>query len=124
MFFEGEDSIEIKSNWALFLQITGDLVQCTRIECTKAIKEGHAGRFANAYAQYTKSLKKLFNNPIVKPNHHYALHIPQQLKLWGPLFGVAEFTGERLIGILQKNPTNNQISKRILFCLMDDKGDN
>ncbi|MBW0487646.1 hypothetical protein O181_027361, partial [Austropuccinia psidii MF-1] len=109
MFFEGEDPIEIKSNRALFLQNTGDLVQCTRIACTKTIKEGHAGRFANAYERYTKSSKRLFNNPIIKPNHHYALHIPQQLKLWGPLFGVAEFTGERLIGILQKHPTNNRI---------------
>ncbi|MBW0463478.1 hypothetical protein O181_003193 [Austropuccinia psidii MF-1] len=47
---------------------------------------------------------------IVKPNHHYSFHIPQQLKLWGPLFGMEEFSGERLIGILQKNPTNNWIS--------------
>ncbi|MBW0565622.1 hypothetical protein O181_105337 [Austropuccinia psidii MF-1] len=106
IFFHGEEPISPKSKCGQFLQKTGDLVQCTRV-----VRDGHTGWFAYAYARYTQSSNILFNSPIVKHNHHYALHIPQQLKLWGPLFGAAEFAGEGLIGILQKNPTNNGISE-------------
>ncbi|MBW0494734.1 hypothetical protein O181_034449 [Austropuccinia psidii MF-1] len=111
VFFHVEEPISPKSKCGQFLQNTGNLVQCTRIVSTRVVRDGHAGRFANAYARYTQSSNILFNSPTLKPNHHYALHIPQQLKLWGPLFGVAEFSGEGLIGILQKNPTNNRISE-------------
>ncbi|MBW0547979.1 hypothetical protein O181_087694 [Austropuccinia psidii MF-1] len=65
--FEGQEAISPKLNQALFLQNTGDLVQCTRIACTKAVREGHAGRFANAYSRYTQS-----SSPIIIT--HYTSH--------------------------------------------------
>ncbi|MBW0509303.1 hypothetical protein O181_049018 [Austropuccinia psidii MF-1] len=52
----------------------------------------------------------------ILPNHHYALHIPEQLMWWGPLIGVLEFPGERLIGFLQKLKTNSKSSQ--LGCLL------
>ncbi|EGG09079.1 uncharacterized protein MELLADRAFT_104354 [Melampsora larici-populina 98AG31] len=30
----------------------------------------------------------------IRPNHHYALHIPDQMRRWGPLSQVAEFAAE------------------------------
>ncbi|POW19455.1 hypothetical protein PSHT_04651 [Puccinia striiformis] len=54
------------------------------------------------------NLKRLFNSKTVMPNHLYALHIPDQLSFWGPLGGIAEWGGERLIGILQRSKTNNR----------------
>lgn len=33
------------------------------------------------------------------------------MRRWGPLNSVAEFAGERLIGVLQKIPTNTRLSK-------------
>ncbi|MBW0556914.1 hypothetical protein O181_096629 [Austropuccinia psidii MF-1] len=78
---------------------------------TSMVCDGHAGRFYNAYNRYCESSKHLFNNPRVKTNHHYALHIPEQLKLWGPMMGVAEFAGERTIGLLQRVTTNRKISE-------------
>ncbi|MBW0469066.1 hypothetical protein O181_008781 [Austropuccinia psidii MF-1] len=111
MYMDGHDKISIESNRGKFLQNTGDLVQCTRIACTRSLKDGHAGRFYNAYNRYTMTSKYLFNNPNIKPNHYYALHIPEQLKIWGPLMGVAEFAGERMIGLLQNIPTNQKIGE-------------
>ncbi|MBW0562620.1 hypothetical protein O181_102335 [Austropuccinia psidii MF-1] len=35
------------------------------------------------------------------------MHIPEQLMRWGPLMGVSEFAGERLIGTLGKLKTNS-----------------
>ncbi|MBW0478864.1 hypothetical protein O181_018579 [Austropuccinia psidii MF-1] len=104
-------SIDMKSSQAKFLQNTGDLIQCTRIVFAKVCREGHAAHFFHAYNRYTLLAREVFNNPNVKPNHHYALHIPEQMKLWGPLMGVAEFSGERMIGLLQKVKTNQKIDE-------------
>ncbi|MBW0526536.1 hypothetical protein O181_066251 [Austropuccinia psidii MF-1] len=111
MYIESKAQIHIGTTHGKFLQNTGDLIQCTRIICARTIRDGHAGRFYNAYNRYTKLSRELFNNPKIRPNHHYALHIPEQIKTWGPLMEVAEFTGERLIGILQKVGTNCKIGK-------------
>ncbi|MBW0470530.1 hypothetical protein O181_010245 [Austropuccinia psidii MF-1] len=110
MFLEGTSEINPNSIRAKFLQNTCDLIQCTRIACGRVVREGHAARFSKAYERYINSSKELYNNPRIKPNHHFALHIPYQLKIWGTLMGVAEFAGERLIGLLQKIRTNNRIN--------------
>ncbi|MBW0533612.1 hypothetical protein O181_073327 [Austropuccinia psidii MF-1] len=111
MYIEPKERINVNSNRGRFLENTGDLIQCTRIACAPMIREGHAGRFHNAYNRYNKSSRILFNNPKIKPNHHYALHVPEQMQTWGPLMGVSEFAGERMIGMLQKIPTNQNIGE-------------
>ncbi|KAG0146682.1 hypothetical protein CROQUDRAFT_701816 [Cronartium quercuum f. sp. fusiforme G11] len=50
----------------------------------------------------------LFSNLRVLPNHHYALHIGTQISWWGPMMQMAEFTGERLISVLQRYKTNSR----------------
>ncbi|MBW0536553.1 hypothetical protein O181_076268 [Austropuccinia psidii MF-1] len=109
IYIESSKMINVKSNRGRFLQNMGELVQCTRISLNLIVDDGHAGRFFNAYNCYTTSSRELFNNPRIKPNHHLSLHIPEQLKVWGPMMGVAEFAGERIIGKLQKVPTNRKI---------------
>ncbi|MBW0512446.1 hypothetical protein O181_052161 [Austropuccinia psidii MF-1] len=102
LYIESKAKIDLNSIRGKFLQNIGDLVQRTRIVGTRAICDGDAGSFFYADNRFTISSKETFNNPHFKPNHHYVLHIPEQLKLWGPPFGVAGFAGERMIGILQK----------------------
>ncbi|KNZ64689.1 hypothetical protein VP01_10048g1, partial [Puccinia sorghi] len=63
------------------------------------------------YKKYNESVATLFAGVKVQPNHHCALHIPDQIRAWGPWPRVAEFTGERLIGFLQKIKTNSLIDK-------------
>ncbi|MBW0482808.1 hypothetical protein O181_022523 [Austropuccinia psidii MF-1] len=115
IFIEEIEDIPLNSKRGIFLQNTGDVIQCTQIVCSWSVKEGYAGRFKIAYNRYLKNAKTLYNNPKLKPNHHYCLHIPQQMKIWGPMLGISEFSGERVIGLLQKIPTNNKTSKSISF---------
>ncbi|MBW0469316.1 hypothetical protein O181_009031 [Austropuccinia psidii MF-1] len=87
------------------------LVSCTHILEARSITSSDCSRFREEYQRYCDSSKKLFKVYAVNPNHHYALHIEMHLRHWGPLIGIAEFSGERLNGILQRIPTSGQIGK-------------
>ncbi|KNZ51437.1 hypothetical protein VP01_3955g2 [Puccinia sorghi] len=71
----------------------------------------HRQRFKDSYQKYNVTSVKIFKDLKILPNHHYALHIPEKLKLWRPLGEFAEFTGERMIGKLRSIETNNQLGE-------------
>ncbi|MBW0499924.1 hypothetical protein O181_039639 [Austropuccinia psidii MF-1] len=77
------------------------LVEFTHILKQKSITVANCLHFGEEYCNYCESFKRLFPGCTINPNHHFVLHIKMQLKQWGPLNGVAEFSGERLNGILQ-----------------------
>ncbi|KAG0139064.1 hypothetical protein CROQUDRAFT_102252 [Cronartium quercuum f. sp. fusiforme G11] len=72
-------------------------IQCTNIVCAKKVSEYEALMFEKTYCQYHKTSQQIFKDLVILPNHHYAMHIPDQIRQWGPLASVAEFAGERLI---------------------------
>ncbi|EFP76316.2 uncharacterized protein PGTG_02757 [Puccinia graminis f. sp. tritici CRL 75-36-700-3] len=111
IFVTDIDKINAKSNQALIVDNIACLIQCTHIVNSRHVKEVHGKRFEDSYQKYNETSKKIFENLAVHPNHHYALHIPKQLKLWGTLGGVAEFTGERMIGKLQNIETNHRMGE-------------
>ena len=43
----------------------------------------------------------------VKPNHHWVLHIFDQIRDLGPVYGFWTFTGERLNKVIKSFRTNN-----------------
>ncbi|KNZ54398.1 hypothetical protein VP01_2958g1 [Puccinia sorghi] len=65
--------------------------------------------FAEAYLLYTDTSTVIFPLRKVLPNHQYALHLPEQLRWWGPLSNVSEFSGKRVNGILHKMKTNGKL---------------
>ncbi|MBW0512814.1 hypothetical protein O181_052529 [Austropuccinia psidii MF-1] len=85
----------------------GALIQCTKIVGAQWVTEDNGHLFRSAYDTYQNTSKALFPNCRTLPNHHYAMHIPEQLSRWGPLNGMSEYGGERLVGILQKIKTNS-----------------
>jgi hypothetical protein len=87
------------------------LVCCTNIVASKEINIQDCDSFANGYGIYTKKSFWLFPELKILPNHHYALHIPEQLQWWGSLMAVLEFPGERLIGLMQKCKTSGNPSE-------------
>jgi hypothetical protein len=95
------------------IQNITSLVCCTNIVGSKTIKNLDLATFANKYEVYTATSKHLFPNLRILPNHHYALHVPEQLQWWGSLMAVSEFPGERLIGILQKCKTSGNPSESV-----------
>ncbi|KNZ64341.1 hypothetical protein VP01_10395g1, partial [Puccinia sorghi] len=98
------------SNQHQLLNFTS-LVVCTNIVASKTISINDANRFSQAYLLYTETAKLVFQSPKILPNHHYALHLPEQMKWWGPLSNVSEFAGERINGTLQKMRTNGIIGE-------------
>ncbi|MBW0530365.1 hypothetical protein O181_070080 [Austropuccinia psidii MF-1] len=94
------------SNHLILFNI-GALIQCTKIIGASSVTKEDPNMFSQAYQTYQHSSNLLFPNIYITPNHHYAMHIPEHLSRWGPLNGVCEYGGERLIGLLQKFKTNS-----------------
>lgn len=111
MYVDESAHLNMSSNRYKFLVNTAHLVACTNVIFARKFKEGDMKRFEMYYKKYSDSVGGLFEGVKIQPNHHFALHIPQQMAAWGPLAGVAEFPGERLIGFLQKINTNNKIGE-------------
>ncbi|MBW0529826.1 hypothetical protein O181_069541 [Austropuccinia psidii MF-1] len=108
MFVEDVEDIKEDSNRFAVLQNTSLLVRCTNLLTSMPLRLGTGRKFTKSYQKYQQSSKELFRNFKVQPNHHYALHVEEQMRLFGPLSGVAEYWGERLIGILQNLNTNER----------------
>ncbi|POW15320.1 hypothetical protein PSTT_02183 [Puccinia striiformis] len=103
------DNLPSNSTRDLILDNICCLVQCTlNIISSKHVTEENCAEFSKLYNCYNLLSSGIFNNKKVLQNHHYALHIPDQMLYWGPLNGIAEWGGERLIGVLQKVKTNGQ----------------
>ncbi|KNZ48719.1 hypothetical protein VP01_545g8 [Puccinia sorghi] len=111
MYVDQPGKLELTSNRYKFLVNTAHLVQCTNIVFARKFKAGDMKRFEAHYLKYSNAVAQLFEGIKIQPNHHFSLHIPQQMAAWGPLAGVSEFPGERLIGFLQKISTNNKITE-------------
>ncbi|TFK23366.1 hypothetical protein FA15DRAFT_551067, partial [Coprinopsis marcescibilis] len=60
---------------------------------------------------YIDGVKLLFPDYRFKPNHHMAFHIAEYLCMYGPVHSWWTFPFERMIGLLQRIPTNNKYSK-------------
>jgi hypothetical protein len=86
-----------------------DMVTCTHIIVSHSTSSAMANHFSNAYHQYRKSSQTLFPQISSHPNHHYAMHIPDLLKFWGPLIKLSEFPYERHNGLLQNIKTNKHM---------------
>ncbi|KNZ62846.1 hypothetical protein VP01_1216g4 [Puccinia sorghi] len=110
-FFWDDPTSGPKSGQAKMFLNFSSLVICTSIVSLKGVTNDHCNKFAEAYRLYTETAKDVFQWPKVTPNHHYALHLPDQLQWWGPLPNVSEFSGKHINGMLQKINTNGQIGK-------------
>jgi len=96
------------------VHLTFDLVMAIAWGLSRKTSAHHAERYAFYMRRYVGGVRELFPDYQLKPNHHYALHIPELLRLFGPLHGTWAFTLERLIGRLQKMNTNFKIGKYYL----------
>ncbi|KAG0149601.1 hypothetical protein CROQUDRAFT_88939 [Cronartium quercuum f. sp. fusiforme G11] len=91
------DQLKKDSNQGRIIFNIACLVQCTNIVCAKKVSEYEALMFEKTYRQYHKTSQQIFKDLVILLNHHYTMHIPDQIRQWGPLASVAEFAGERLI---------------------------
>lgn len=88
------------------LSLTMDLVSAIILAASRTTSPVNAYYCAKFLASYRTRLSHLFPNYKCHPNHHMVLHIPEFLTLYGPIHGWWTFPLERLIGKLQRVPTN------------------
>ncbi|PLW54211.1 hypothetical protein PCANC_04511 [Puccinia coronata f. sp. avenae] len=119
IFVTNINRIVESSNQALIMENIACLIQCTHIVNSRCIKDVHRKRFEDSYEKYTLTSQKLFQHLSILPNHHDALHVPQQQESWGPLGEVAEFTGKRMIGKIGEIRTNNRLG--LMFREISDR---
>jgi hypothetical protein len=66
---------------------------------------------------YLAQLKTLFPEADMRTNYHMAIHIYDFLLLFGPVKSWWCFPFERLIGILQNQPSNHKLGKHLVLML-------
>ncbi|KAG0151141.1 hypothetical protein CROQUDRAFT_32547, partial [Cronartium quercuum f. sp. fusiforme G11] len=109
------NAITPESNRGQILLNISYLCQCTNILCAKQVSDNNSRLFKMFYKKYTDTSKLIFPKAKIQPNHHYALHLGQQLKRWGPLYQVAEFHGKWMVGVLQQVANNGHIGEYEVF---------
>jgi hypothetical protein len=95
-------------HWLTHLNFAA-LVVCTKIVTKKSITLANIKKFQESYPMYTDSSQQAFSNVKIMPNHHYALHLPDQMRWWGTLMAISEFAWERINSLLQSTKTNGQL---------------
>lgn len=90
------------------LDTTLSLVSAILIACTHRTSPAHANAYLQYMQNYISGIKELFPKFQFLPNHHMALHLHEYLVQYGPVHSWWTFPFERLIGILQRIPSNGK----------------
>lgn len=102
-------SIEYNAYLLKFVENTMNLSTAIAWGMSRRTSESHAQRYDFYMQRYLAGVQELYPDYNLKPIHHYSLHIPDILRLFGPLHGTWAFLPERVIGCLQGINTNSKI---------------
>jgi len=97
------------------LAVTLSLISAVIIASSRTTSEEKADLYLHHMQNYLNGLRELFPQYRFLPNQHMALHLAEYLRLYGPVHSWWTFPFERLIGMLQRIPTNFQIGKLCLY---------
>jgi hypothetical protein len=75
--------------------------------------EEHITAYQAFMTLYLQNFAILYPELHFRPNHHMAMHIPDFLRLFGPVRSWWCFPFERLIGSLQRLPTNQKLGMQV-----------
>ena len=88
------------------LHLTMLLMSAISLATSRITSDAHCARYLDRMYEYRRELQRLFPFYNCVPNHHMAFHIPEFIKLFGPVHGWWTFPFERAIGQLQRLSTN------------------
>jgi len=94
------------------LDHTMTLFSATRLACLRVTSEERIKACEEYFIQYLRDLQKLHPHINMRTNFHMAIHIPDFLRLFGPVFSWWTFPLERFIGTLLRMPTNDRIGEK------------
>ena len=87
---------------------TMSLVLAIYLACSRTMTLEHASAYWSCITNYVGNLKSVYPQSSLRPNHHVAFHIYDYLILFGPVQSWWTFPFERLIGVLQRLPSNHK----------------
>ncbi|KAJ2921440.1 hypothetical protein H1R20_g15653, partial [Candolleomyces eurysporus] len=96
------------SRWYQMLVNFLDLVKAVEIGSMLVTSKDHIDEYETLMTRYLVTMKSLYKEARVVPNHHLALHTPDFLKYWGPSPETRGFGWERYNHTLQQINTNRR----------------
>ncbi|TFK16569.1 hypothetical protein FA15DRAFT_547208, partial [Coprinopsis marcescibilis] len=93
------------------LEVTMSLFSAISIATGHSTSKSKAQLYLQHYQAYISGVKELYPDYAFRPNHHMAFHLAEYLEMYGPIHSWWTFLFERMIGMLQRIPTNNKICK-------------
>ncbi|KAF9233015.1 hypothetical protein BU15DRAFT_7288, partial [Melanogaster broomeanus] len=96
------------SDTVAVLDHTMSLVSAVYLACARTMTLERASAYRSCIASYVGNLKSLYPSFSLRPNHHASFHIFDYLVLFGPVHSWWTFPFERLIGVLQRLPSNHK----------------
>ena len=91
------------------LDVTISLISAVILASSRVTSPSIAAAYLTHMKAYMEGIKKLFPQYRFRPNHHMALHLHEYLCRFGPVHSWWTFPFERIIGMLQRIPTNFKI---------------
>ncbi|MBW0567304.1 hypothetical protein O181_107019 [Austropuccinia psidii MF-1] len=88
---------------------TFHFISAINIATSWTVSTDDANAFSENWKQFRLPNQHLFPKQKIKPNHHFADHIPKLFQRWGPAQASATWGYEHLIGVFANIPTNNKI---------------
>jgi hypothetical protein len=85
-----------------------DLINAIRIANMRVSSLDHVAAYNDYIFRYVKGVQNLFPHEKLRPTHHAALHIGDQLQHFGPLHSHSSPFYERYISFLHQINTNNK----------------
>lgn len=93
------------------LHLTMVLMSAIVIASSRVTSQKHAEEYLGHMLVYRQLLQEIFPTYKCHPNHHVAMHVGELLMMYGPMHGWWTFPLERMIGVLQRIPTNYKPGK-------------
>ena len=93
------------------LDATIALISAVIIATSHKTSRKMAGLYLQHMQSYLQLMQELLPRYNFRPNHHMALHLAEYLCFFGPVHAWWTFPFERLIGMLERTPTNFKMGK-------------
>ncbi len=93
------------------LEATNHLLSAVNIATSRETSELHIKQYSEHIVSYMRLIHAVVPEYKFRPNHHLAAHIADHLCYYGPVNGWWTFPFERLIGMLERTPSNFKTGK-------------
>lgn len=104
---EDEQSLQRRE----LLHLTMLLSSAIAVASSRVTSANNSREFLALIMEYRTELQRIFPDYELHSIHHMAIHIHQFLLMYGPVHGWWAFPFERMIGTLQRIPTNHKPGK-------------